>query len=129
MTVCTVNNLPAAWRGGCRSDISVPAPFVWRCLSGSTVTPFPHPAHRTGHADLPHPALGQDLTPFLVYMLPPLPRRSVWAYCFAQSPSRISLRGAFLRSYRFVTGPDPVITCSNSHCAPAVLRYSLDCGP
>jgi hypothetical protein len=21
------------WRGGCRSDISVPAPFVWRCLS------------------------------------------------------------------------------------------------
>jgi hypothetical protein len=30
---------------------------------GSTVAPFPHPAHRTGHADLPHPALGQDLTP------------------------------------------------------------------
>src|SRR6516225_3271178 len=25
--------------------------------------PFPHPAHRTGHADLPHPALGQDVTP------------------------------------------------------------------
>jgi len=24
-------------------------------------------------------------------MLPPLPRRSVWAYCFAQSPSRVSL--------------------------------------
>src|ERR1700730_168859 len=24
---------------------------------------FPHPAHRTGHADRPHPALGQDLTP------------------------------------------------------------------
>ena len=51
------------WRGGCRSDISVPAPFVWRCLNGSTVTPFPHPAHRTGRADFPHPALGQDLTP------------------------------------------------------------------
>src|SRR5258706_13929407 len=48
------------WRGFCRSDISVSAPFVWRCLSGSTVAPFPHPAHRTGHADLPHPALGQD---------------------------------------------------------------------
>ena len=29
--------------------MSVPAPFVWRCLSGSTVAPFPHPAHRTGH--------------------------------------------------------------------------------
>src|SRR3954467_13342945 len=39
------------------------APFVWRFLSGSTVAPFPHSAHRTGLADLPHPALGQDLTP------------------------------------------------------------------
>ena len=44
------------WRGICRSDISVSAPFVWRCLSGSTVAPFPHPAHRTGRADFPHPA-------------------------------------------------------------------------
>jgi hypothetical protein len=39
------------------------APFVWRCLSGSAVAPFPHPPHRTGHADFLHPALGQDLTP------------------------------------------------------------------
>jgi hypothetical protein len=23
--------------------------------------PVPHPPHRTGHADLPHPALGQDV--------------------------------------------------------------------
>src|SRR5262245_3730419 len=51
------------WRGFFRSDISVSAPFVWRCLSGSTVAPFPHPAHRTGRADFPHPALGQDFTP------------------------------------------------------------------
>src|SRR5271169_5454582 len=51
------------WRGGCRSNISVSAPFVWRCLSGSTMTPFPHPAHRTGQADFPHPALGQNFTP------------------------------------------------------------------
>ena len=29
------------------------------------MTPFPHPAHRTGQADLPHPALGQDFTPLL----------------------------------------------------------------
>ena len=29
------------------------------------MAPFPHPAHRTGHADLPHPALGQDATPVL----------------------------------------------------------------
>ena len=50
------------WRGGGRLNISVAASFVWRCLSGSAVTPFPHPAHRTGQADLPHPALGQDFT-------------------------------------------------------------------
>ena len=47
------------WRGGCRLNISVAASFVWRCLSGSAMAPFPHPAHRTGHADFPHPALGQ----------------------------------------------------------------------
>ena len=29
------------------------------------MAPFPHPAHRTGQADLPHPALGQDFTPLL----------------------------------------------------------------
>ena len=51
------------WRGGCRLNISVSAPFVWRCLSGSAMTSFPHPAHRTGHADFPRPALGQDVTP------------------------------------------------------------------
>src|SRR3954471_8094369 len=51
------------WRGGGRPGMSVSAPFVWRCLSGSTMAPFPHPAHRTGHADLSHPSLGQDLTP------------------------------------------------------------------
>ena len=51
------------WRGGCRLNISVAASFVWRCLSGSAMAPFPHPAHRTGHADLPHPALGPDFTP------------------------------------------------------------------
>src|SRR5690349_11586027 len=50
------------WRGGGRSNISVAAPFVWRCLTGSAVAPFPHPAHRTGQAELPHPALGQDVT-------------------------------------------------------------------
>ena len=53
------------WRGGCRLNISVAASFVWRCLSSSTMTPFPHPAHRTGQADFPHPALGQDFTPSL----------------------------------------------------------------
>src|SRR6476660_8276142 len=27
------------WRGGVRSTMSVAAPFVWRCLSGSAITP------------------------------------------------------------------------------------------
>src|SRR5215469_9506505 len=54
------------WRGGGRPNISVAAPFVWRCLTGSTLAPFPHSAHRTGRADFPHPALGQDSTPIRV---------------------------------------------------------------
>jgi hypothetical protein len=32
-------------------------------LCTAPVAPCPHPAHRTGHAELPHPALGQDFTP------------------------------------------------------------------
>src|SRR6266436_1847843 len=38
------------WRGGVRSTMSVAAPFVWRGLSGSAITPFPHPTHRTQQA-------------------------------------------------------------------------------
>ncbi len=59
----SVNGRVEMWRSGCRLSIAVSAPFVWRCLSGSALTPFPHLAHRTGHADFPHPALGQDFTP------------------------------------------------------------------
>ena len=51
------------WRGSSRFGLSVAASFVWRCPNNLTLTPFPHPAHRTGHADLPHPALGRDITP------------------------------------------------------------------
>jgi hypothetical protein len=29
-------------------------------LDNLAMLPFPHPAHRTGRADLPHPALGED---------------------------------------------------------------------
>jgi hypothetical protein len=50
------------WRGSVRLGLSVAASFVWRCPSNLTLTPFPHPAHRTGQADFPHPALGQDFT-------------------------------------------------------------------
>jgi hypothetical protein len=53
------------WRGGGRPNISVVRLFRLAVLSGSAMTPFPHPAHRTGQADLPHPALGQDFTPLL----------------------------------------------------------------
>ena len=53
------------WRSGCRSNISVAASFVWRCLTGPTLAPSPHlpghrrrsPApgsHRTWRADFPH---------------------------------------------------------------------------
>ena len=58
----TASRRVEVWRGDVRLSMSVSAPFVWRCLSGSTIAPFPHPAHRTGLADFPHPALGQDLT-------------------------------------------------------------------
>ena len=51
------------WRGGCRGGMSVFAPFVWRCPSTQAMAPFPRPAHRTGHADRPHPTLGQNFTP------------------------------------------------------------------
>jgi transposase len=44
------------WRGGLRFGLSVSAPFVRRCLTSLTITPFPHPARQTGHADFPHPA-------------------------------------------------------------------------
>ena len=40
------------------------ASFVWRCLNSLAVPPFPHPAHRTGRAALPHPALISDLSCF-----------------------------------------------------------------
>jgi hypothetical protein len=40
-----------------RSGQSVPAPFVWRCLTSPTMVEAPVPPHRTGCAVLPHPAL------------------------------------------------------------------------
>jgi hypothetical protein len=51
------------WRGDRRYGLSVAASFVWRSPSTRTITPFPHPAHRAGIADRPHPALGQNITP------------------------------------------------------------------
>jgi transposase len=51
------------WRGGGRFGISVAASFDRRCLTVRTVTPFPHPAHRTVRADFPHTALFQCIRP------------------------------------------------------------------
>ncbi len=51
------------WRGDGRSEHRCFRPFRWRCPMSQTMAPFPHPTHRTGHADFPHPALGQDFTP------------------------------------------------------------------
>src|SRR5580700_9242241 len=43
-----------------RWSLSVADSFVCRCLTNSAMLPFPHAAHRTGRAGLPHPALGED---------------------------------------------------------------------
>jgi hypothetical protein len=42
------------WRGGCRLNISVAGPFVWRCLTGSALAPFPHSPG--GDAPIPGPS-------------------------------------------------------------------------
>jgi transposase len=53
------------WRGYGRPNISVSAPFVWRCLTNSTLAPSPHPARQTGRADFPHPAFSRPVRPSL----------------------------------------------------------------
>jgi integrase len=56
--------LPNVWSRGVtrwfRFCLSVADSFVCRCLTSGTMLPSSHPAHRTGRADLPHPALGED---------------------------------------------------------------------
>jgi hypothetical protein len=51
------------WHGYCGSNVSLSSPFVWQCHCGSTLAPSCSPAHRTGHADLQHQALGQNVPP------------------------------------------------------------------
>jgi DNA-binding XRE family transcriptional regulator len=59
--------------------LSVSAPFVRRCLTGSTMSPFSHPpgrrrrspapgSHRTWRADFPHHALRQLVHSFHCYL-------------------------------------------------------------
>ena len=47
------------WRGGVGEAYLLPT-LSSVGASLLTVLPFPHPAHRTGRADLPHSALGED---------------------------------------------------------------------
>jgi hypothetical protein len=47
------------WRGGAQFGQSARASHSQPCVTPSSIAPFPHPAHRTGHADFPHPALFQ----------------------------------------------------------------------
>ncbi len=49
------------WRGsGRRMGVAVPGGFRNAGASLPAITPFPVAAHRTGRADLLHPALGRD---------------------------------------------------------------------
>ena len=61
-----IGGFPHEWSRGVarwfRWSLSVADPFVCRCLTSSAMLPFPHPAHRTGRADFPHPALGERFT-------------------------------------------------------------------
>jgi transposase len=51
------------WRGGLGGDISVSRPFRLPVPHEPRRAPFPHPAHRTGRAALPHPALIRSIRP------------------------------------------------------------------
>ncbi len=108
------------WRGGFRFGLSVAAPFVWRYPSNLTVTPFPHPAHRTGHADFPHPALGQD-TYFRtrkVVRMSPTHRTVLCDTCV--NPASVMLTTANATAWVVIRFPDrsPVLS-SLQHVAPS----------
>src|SRR5580704_8832458 len=45
-----------------RCSLSVADSFVCRCLTSCAMLPSSHPAHRTGYADFPLPALGERVT-------------------------------------------------------------------
>ena len=60
--------LPFVVESGCGA-VAVGSAYLFPPLSSGgasiaePITPFPHPAHRTGRALLTHPALGQGITP------------------------------------------------------------------
>ena len=109
------------------------ASFVWRCLSGSTMAPFPHPAHRTGHADLPHPALGvgwdrgadrasndadvSSIPPIIPYGGFSPVRLEGWR--FGRRLPNASLSSSLLPAYA-----DHVLVCFRPSCIPSYPRMS-----
>jgi len=84
------------WRGGLGEPCVLPALSVAGART-SPHAPFPLPAHRTGQADCPHPALGQGLR------LSPT-RRSVCA-----APVLPDARPGTGRRRGSVPSPDPVL--------------------
>ena len=50
------------WRGGVGEAYPLAGSFVCRCLTSAAVLRFHIPAHRTGQAGFPHPALGEGFT-------------------------------------------------------------------
>jgi transposase len=99
------------WRGCGRLNISVAAPFVWRCLTGSTLAPSPHPARQTGHADFPHPAFSRSVRPSL------LAGQCVAVECRRGQASRRDTRSGSGGTQRLVsqrvasTSGGPVVPC------------------
>src|SRR5882672_7325752 len=109
------------------------ASFVWGCLSGSALTPFPHPAHRTGQADLPHPALGvgwdrvadrasndadvSSIPPIIPYGGFSPVRLEGWR--FGRRLPNASLSSSLLPAYA-----DHVLVCFRPSCIPSYPRMS-----
>jgi hypothetical protein len=67
------------WRSGCRLNIAVAASFVWRCLSGSAVAPFPHPGLHTRAVTVYRDTLSEGFSHFVTSMTAPV--ASGWSVC------------------------------------------------
>ena len=102
-------------------------PFVCRCLTSRTMLPFPHPAHRTGRADLPHPALGEDSRNRQkpLHVTPPATLENCLGVCrlIANLPSFVA------SCVRLQLGPLPStgVTRLPQYCEP--LRHPSQPGP
>jgi hypothetical protein len=93
----------------------VSAPFGRRCLKSCTLAPSSHPAHRTGQADHPHPALGRDFTPS------PTPRR---AQAGSAVRARSARKGARVdRSRPCVVGASARFAAASGRCR-APIEYA-----